>query len=675
MTKMSARRLAPVAAAAVAFVLYLLTLNPTFGFIDKGELVAAASTLGIPHPTGYPTIMMLGYVFTKLMPMRAVLSLNVLSALLTAAGVGVLSLAFNEVLVRLNTEARARRTQKAVSKRARKRSSAVAQSASADVPAVPLTDDSSEILFASLAALFVGLTATYWNQANGFEVYSLQALLVSLVLYLFLRYVHGLIDAPDAAVDRRAANRLRRSFALTLGLAFTNHLTVVLLAPAFLVYFGWTWATRRGDDASFVEAMKEIGRLVPWFLAGLLPYLYLPLRASQDPLFAWGDPDSIKRFVDHVAGKQYSVWFMQGGDVFGQQTSYFLSKLPTEVGFIGLIIAALGIVHLARRSLRLSVLAALIFITCMIWAGGYDILEIEPYYMLAILAIGLWCAVGAQSMSRRWDRQVALAAMTGLVVIVAFINYSRSNETTNVLVEDMTVNVLSTLPKNAVVISSQWDFWVSGSWYMQAVEKMRPDVAVIDHELLRRSWYLDQMMRWYPEVMRPVQASVERFRKEVLKFEHGEPYDPETIQSAYTGMIDAIIDSSYGRLPVFVSGEVQPEIGGRYHRIPNYLMLRLSRDSAYVPQEFPQYRFRRWDDRVDHYAAKCYELYAKSSYGRALYEAEFGKTDLARRYFDHALSFDPGWTAADVPDQSLNSEDQTNAMIEFFEQLRAAKRQ
>jgi hypothetical protein len=673
--RMPGRRLVPLTAALVALALYLLTLNPTFGFIDKGELVAAASTLGIAHPTGYPTIMMLGWVATKLLPVRPVLALNILSALLTAAGVGVLSLAFAEVLRRVGVESHSRRgparTEGQPSKRAQKRGHIVIAPAG---PAAPQRAVAGyESFYAALAALFVGLTATWWNQANGFEVYSLHALLVALVLHLFLRYVHRVIDPRgETTADEREARRLRILFPLALGLAFTNHLTVVLLAPAFLVYFFWTWTQRSQGDRSVGAVFSELARLAPWFALGLLPYLYLPLRASSDPLFNWGDPDSFGRLVDHVRGKQYAIWFLQGGDVFSQQSRYFFSKLPSEVAFIGLTIAALGFVQLFRRSLRLGILAVLVFVTCVIWAGGYDILEIEPYYMLAILALGLACAAGARWIEDRAGATAALGAMMLLVIATAAINFTRANERSNVVVEEMTQNMLATLPKDAVIISSQWDFWVSGSWYLQAVERVRPDIAVIDQELLRRSWYLDQMATWHPALMHSIAPQVERFRTQVLKFERDEPYDPAEIQGAYVGMIDALIDSAAAHRPVFVTGEVPPEMGRMYERIPSYLALRLSRDSSYVPQEFPRYRFHPWEGRIDHYAAKAYELYARSSFARALYEAQFGRSDLAKRYYEHAISFDPQWSDEDVPDQSLNSEDQTHATIDFFRQIRAA---
>ena len=55
-----------VAASVLAFVvtlaLYLATMSRTYGFIDRGELAAVATTLGIAHPTGYPTITLVGHL-------------------------------------------------------------------------------------------------------------------------------------------------------------------------------------------------------------------------------------------------------------------------------------------------------------------------------------------------------------------------------------------------------------------------------------------------------------------------------------------------------------------------------------------------------------------------------------------------------------------------------------
>ena len=53
-------------AAAVAWVVYALSLGPSVGLEDSGELVTAAAGLGVPHPPGYPLWTMVSWCFCKL---------------------------------------------------------------------------------------------------------------------------------------------------------------------------------------------------------------------------------------------------------------------------------------------------------------------------------------------------------------------------------------------------------------------------------------------------------------------------------------------------------------------------------------------------------------------------------------------------------------------------------
>ncbi|MQY69884.1 MAG: DUF2723 domain-containing protein [Firmicutes bacterium] len=60
------RALIPFLLFLVSFGVYLKTLCPTVYIGDSGELIAAAYTLGIPHPPGYPLYCLLGKLFTLL---------------------------------------------------------------------------------------------------------------------------------------------------------------------------------------------------------------------------------------------------------------------------------------------------------------------------------------------------------------------------------------------------------------------------------------------------------------------------------------------------------------------------------------------------------------------------------------------------------------------------------
>ncbi len=74
-----------------AGVVYLRTACRTVYVGDSGELAAAVHTLGVAHPPGYPAYVLLGKLFSVLVPFgRPVWRLNLFSAVMTAVSVGFL---------------------------------------------------------------------------------------------------------------------------------------------------------------------------------------------------------------------------------------------------------------------------------------------------------------------------------------------------------------------------------------------------------------------------------------------------------------------------------------------------------------------------------------------------------------------------------------------------------
>jgi len=93
-----ARLRAAAFAFGITLPVYLATMNRTIGFVDRGELAAVAYTWGIPHATGYPTLMLIAGTIAHLVPLRPVLVLNAFAALLVATGVAMMVLLFDRVL-------------------------------------------------------------------------------------------------------------------------------------------------------------------------------------------------------------------------------------------------------------------------------------------------------------------------------------------------------------------------------------------------------------------------------------------------------------------------------------------------------------------------------------------------------------------------------------------------
>ena len=611
---------AGLAAAIAAFCVYLRTLAPTVDFIDAGELTTVACTLGIAHPTGYPLFTLLGWMFSRLpLAAEAVVRLNLMAAFFCAAGVFVF---FHVVYIVL------------------------AQAVDAKTETQGARDDTS-LFFLKLAsagaALLLAFSETYWSQAVAVEVYSLHLFLLAVVSLTFLR---AILAGERQRGGRVSGARIHAGarwslFAFCLGLAFTNHMTTILLAPAFItLYFsvsGWNRA-----------AWRRIGLMVLPFLAGLSVYLYLPFRATGSPTMIWGNPVTAERFFWHVSGKQFRVWLFSSAGVAVKQFRYFLDTLPSEFAYVGLLLAAAGVIILWRAHRKLAIWSALLFAGCVAYSINYDIHDIDSYFLLSYFTMALWmgCALFAAA---RWlhahitRRGAVIAAIcTGISLVPLFYHFRNADESDNFLVEDYTSNVFASLRPNALILSTQWDFWVSASYYYQIVKGVRPDAVVVDKELLRRSWYFLQLEHRYPSLVRDSRPEVDAFLSELDKFEHDLPRETYLpIQSRYVGMIRSFIARSMVTRPVYVTLEIEPELTAGYQRVPEGLAYRLYPDTLFHPSDVPAFTYRpyarsgRLEDMVK-------QLYSRAFIARGEYYLVRGHdSEAAERAFQASLSYDP----------------------------------
>src|SRR6478609_4688827 len=92
--------LAAAIVSAVIFVLYILTLAPSTAMWDTSEYIAAAYTLGLPHPPGNPLFVLIGRVFSILPIAGSVaVRINILAALCSAISATMWFLITERVLV------------------------------------------------------------------------------------------------------------------------------------------------------------------------------------------------------------------------------------------------------------------------------------------------------------------------------------------------------------------------------------------------------------------------------------------------------------------------------------------------------------------------------------------------------------------------------------------------
>ena len=589
--------------ALFSFVVYLRTLAPGVTFIDSGELATVVYHLGIAHPTGYPLFTLIGWMFSHLpLASEVIVRVNIMAALFCASGLFVFFHLFLFVL-------------KHVEER-------FARGVSSDQSAVVPIGASAG------ATLLLAFSETYWSQATSVEVYSLHLLLLATVMLSFLK-----------AVFNETGRAWWYLFALTLGLSFANHMTTILLAPGYVyLYFatqGWNRHSRR-----------RIGAMAFPFVLGLSLYLYLPIRAAQSPLLNWGNTISWERFYWHFSGKQYRVWIFSSTESAGRQFKYFIDSFPAEFAYAGLILGALGLILLWRGNRKLLIWTLLLFAGCVSYAINYDIHDIDSYFLLAYVCVALWSCLGLRS-AIIWFRSFSgwtlpfsagLVACMGLIPLV--FHFSRCDESRNFLVDDYTHNMFASLQPNAVILSYQWDYWVSASLYYQYTEHFRQDVVVIDKELLRRSWYLKQLGALHPWLIGDSKGEVDAFLREVDKFEHDVPYNPGSIQARYEEMIASFIARNLPNRPVYVTPEIEPEYTKGLQRVPEGLAFRLYRDSTFHPTVVPSFRYRPFprEGKLEDVVKK---LYSGAFVSRGDYYYRAGDLPEAKNAFKTALFFDP----------------------------------
>ena len=148
----------PSLLSLVTFGVYPATLAPGLTWshegADGGDLITAAYTLGIPHPTGYPLYTLLGRLFSLLPVGNVAYRLHLMSATCAALTAFVFYAWVRGWLRR----------------------------ALPSLPELPCT------VASTAASLLLAFSRLLWSQALIAEVYALNALAVTSVLYLLWRW-------------------------------------------------------------------------------------------------------------------------------------------------------------------------------------------------------------------------------------------------------------------------------------------------------------------------------------------------------------------------------------------------------------------------------------------------------------------------------------------------------
>ncbi|HME90828.1 MAG TPA: hypothetical protein VKE49_05350, partial [Myxococcaceae bacterium] len=275
------------------------------------------------------------------------------------------------------------------------------------------------------------------------------------------------------------------------------------------------------------------------------------------------------------------------------------------------------------------------------YSMNYSIHDISSYFLLAWVA-SLWLVgIGLDALAAQWRSVVAAAALLPLTAFA--LNFKVNNHSKDYLVLDYTRNMVDNLEPNAIVISAQWDFFCSAFWYLQRVEGYRPDVVLIEKELLRRTWYPLQLRRWYPETTGRSERELALFEKDLQLFESGKPYDAARIQTRFVAFLNSVVERNIAERPVYVTIDVlqtEPGVAAAYRKLPQGFALRLIKDRQTLPRLKSRFDLDRFlqspTDLDDEMQRGILRTAATSVELAARYAAEIGDASEANKLREQA---------------------------------------
>jgi hypothetical protein len=211
-------------------------------------------------------------------------------------------------------------------------------------------------------------------------------------------------------------------------------------------------------------------------------------------------------------------------------------------------------------------------------------------------------------------------------------------------------NLTAAVAPGGAVFTRDWQFY-SPSLYYQHVLGERRDLRVIDVELMRRDWYLDQLEQWYPELTGPAAAELAAYRQlrdaweqDPRRFEQ-DVTRVEALQRAYIAAINALIRTAATQGDVHLGPDQEPGVGFGYDWVPVGLTFRLFPPGATPPLPEPGWDLspflERWTQLPDDPARKVARAHSLMLQNRTLYLAKGGNLPAARAALDLAERIDP----------------------------------
>nr|MBI5456083.1 DUF2723 domain-containing protein [Candidatus Levybacteria bacterium] len=427
----------PLSLFLVVLLIYIHNLSRSVFGGDVGDFVTSAIVMGVPHPSGYPLITLLGFLLTRI---------NFLTPAFMVGLVSVFSASLAVVLFYIFS--------------------------------LKVTNSK---LISCVSAFVLAFNYLFWFYAEIAEVFALNSFFVILLLLLAYLYYK----------DKKANYFYLLAF--FTGLSLTNNYIISFIFPSVLILIF-------ANYKKILKKPKTIFWGMLFGLLGLSVYLYIPVASFFNPPVNWGNVKDLNTFFDVLLRKMYGTFgvgptpdlnLMQKLIIQKNYFLYLLYQLTIPVLFI----CALGAVSLLRKSKLLFISLFLGFLLSgpfFIALIGLPLLKsfyigiYERFYTMSAVILLFFFPFGLQFFVHILNRIFKKNTYEKLFIAIFFIipllfvkyNFSKTDLHNVWIGDNLAYDIISPLPLNSILFLTA-DTPQFNTWYIHYGLKVRPDVTIL----------------------------------------------------------------------------------------------------------------------------------------------------------------------------------------------------
>ncbi|MDM8519100.1 DUF2723 domain-containing protein [Anaerolineales bacterium HSG6] len=365
-----------IAIFLTVLTLYYLTLAPGVIGGDAGEHQLAAPLLGIPHATGYPLYILLGKLWTLLIPMGSMAwRMNLLSAVgsaLAASVTGLVIYQLSQIEGDNQSGVQHLRGQKQT-----------LQGTSLSLPGA----------FIGALTLAFGLTLWQWSIITGVRSIN--------VLFFALLTLEAILWAKQCTTNNQhQADKVLRWLALTVGLSLAHHRTTVFYLPSLVLWIWW-------HDRNLPWQPKRWLPLVGLSLLPLFLYGFIYLRGINNPPYTHETITDLQSFWFLVGASDSSGLFMYvDPQFFWARLTFIWHDILAQLSWPGVLLALLGAGWLIWRQPKQFLFQGLLVLLLFLFVLDFEVVNLSEaptwYLMPAYFIFAVWVGLGVNVVLRLW---------------------------------------------------------------------------------------------------------------------------------------------------------------------------------------------------------------------------------------------------------------------------------